>query len=106
MERDTHFTSALTRNAQAHPRPKRYIWGPVRERRATSDGSSADERVTSCGTMATVEALRTRLDALQWENNRLEAENRRLREEHPEESRVLTLEAELEQSKNEVARTG
>jgi regulator of replication initiation timing len=56
--------------------------------------------------MATVEALRTRLDALQWENNRLEAENRRLREEHPEENRVLMFEAELEQSKNEVARTG
>ena len=54
--------------------------------------------------MATVEVLRTRLDTLQWETNRLEAENRRLREEHPEESRVLTLEAELEQSKNEVAR--
>ena len=53
--------------------------------------------------MVTVEALRTRLDTLQWEANRLEAENRRLREEHPEESRAVTLEAELEQSKNETA---
>jgi len=53
--------------------------------------------------MATVEALRTRLDTLQWEANRLEAENRRLREEHPEESRAVTLEAELERSKNEAA---
>ena len=51
-----------------------------------------------------MEALRTRLDTLQWETNRLEAENRRLREEHPEEDRVLTLEAELEQSKNEAGR--
>ena len=53
--------------------------------------------------MATMEALRTRLDTLQWEVNQLEVENRRLREEHPEESRVLTLEAELERSKNEAA---
>ena len=51
-----------------------------------------------------MEALRTRLDTLQWEMNRLEAENRQLREEHPEEERVLTLEAELEQSKNEAGR--
>ena len=46
-----------------------------------------------------METLRTRLDMLQWETNRLEAENRRLREEHPEESQVLMLEAELERSK-------
>ena len=52
-------------------------------------------------TMATMETLLTRLDTLQWEANRLEVENRRLREEHPEESRVLTLEAELERSKND-----
>ena len=52
--------------------------------------------------MAT-EALRTQLDELKWEANRLEAENRRLREENPEQSRVVTLEAELEQSKDEAA---
>ena len=51
-------------------------------------------------TMTTVEVLRTRVDKLQWEVNRLETENRRLREENPEESRVLSLGAELEQSKN------
>ena len=55
---------------------------------------------TDRGAMATMEVLRTRLDTLQWETNWLLAENRRLREEHPEESRVLALEAE---SKNEVA---
>ena len=53
--------------------------------------------------MATVEVLRTRLDQLQWEVNRLETENRRLREDNPEHSRVLSLGAELEQSKNEAA---
>ena len=53
--------------------------------------------------MATVEVVRTRLDQLQWEVNRLETENRRLQEENPEQSRVLSLGAELEQSKNESA---
>ena len=53
--------------------------------------------------MTTAEALRTRVDDLQWKVNRLETENRRLQEENPEQSRALALEAELEQSKNEAA---
>ena len=48
-----------------------------------------------------MEALRTRLDNLTWEKNQLETENRRLREEHPDQSHVLQLEEELEQSKTE-----
>lgn len=54
--------------------------------------------------MATVEGLRTQVDALQWEINRLQAENRRLREENPEVDRAVALERELEQSQDEVAR--
>ena len=54
--------------------------------------------------MTTAEALRTRLDKLQWDANQLETENRRLREENPEESRVLTLEAKLKRSEDETAR--
>lgn len=54
-------------------------------------------------TMATVETLHTRLDKLQWEVNQLEMDDRWLREENPEQSRVLMLEAELEWSKNETA---
>ena len=51
-----------------------------------------------------MEALRTRLDNLTWEKNQLEAENRRLQEEHPDLSRTLQLEKELEQSRTETER--
>ena len=51
-----------------------------------------------------MEALRTRVDQLQWDLNRLKAENRRLREENPDAERIMALEAELEGSKGEVAR--
>ena len=54
--------------------------------------------------MTTVETLRTRLDKLQWDANQLETENRWLREENPEASRVLTLEAALKRSEDETAR--
>ena len=54
--------------------------------------------------MTTVEALRTRLNKLQWDVNQLETENRRLREENPEASRILTLEAALKRSEDETAR--
>ena len=47
----------------------------------------------------TQEALRTQIDKLQWEVNRLEAENRQLGEENPEVSREMSLEDELVQSK-------
>ena len=52
-------------------------------------------------TIMAMEALRTRLDNLTWEKNQLEAENRRLRDEHPDLSRALQLEKELEQSRTE-----
>ena len=50
-----------------------------------------------------MEALRTQLDNLQWEVNRLGAENRRLRDGDPETSSRLDTEAELQQSKAETA---
>ena len=50
-----------------------------------------------------MEALRTQLDNLKWKKNQLKTENRRLREENPDQSRVLQLEAELKQSANEAA---
>ena len=50
-----------------------------------------------------MEALRTQLDAFQWELNGLKAENRRLKEETPEASKVVALEDELERTRSEVA---
>ena len=47
-----------------------------------------------------MEALRTRVDSLQWEIHRLEVENRHLREENPEVSGTLE---QLEEAKREVA---
>ena len=52
-------------------------------------------------TIMATEALRTRLDNLTWEKDQLKAENRRLQEEHPDLSRTLQLEKELEQSRTE-----
>ena len=51
-----------------------------------------------------MEALRTRIDTLQWELNQLRVENWRLKEENPEASRLVTLEAELEGARGDVAR--
>jgi len=50
-----------------------------------------------------MESLRTQIDNLQWEVNRLDAENRRLRDGDAEVSARVDLEAELEQSKIEIA---
>ena len=50
-----------------------------------------------------MEGLRTKLDGLQWEVNRLEVENRRLREGDAEASARVDLEGELERSKAELA---
>ena len=50
-----------------------------------------------------MEGLRTKLDGLQWEVNRLEVENRRLREGDAEASVRVDLEGELERSKAELA---
>ena len=54
-------------------------------------------------TMTTVEALRTQVDSLQWEVNRLDAENLKLRSQSEEAGARVDLEAELEQSKQDVA---
>ena len=51
-----------------------------------------------------MEALRTRIDGLQWEVQRLTTENRKLREEHPGTSELLDRKAELETTKSDVAK--
>ena len=53
--------------------------------------------------MTSVEALRTQIDNLQWEVNWLDAENRNLRSHDEGESKIVDLEAELEQAKVAVA---
>ena len=50
-----------------------------------------------------MEALRTQLDNLRWEVNRLDVENRRLRAEDQEASKRVDLEAELEETRGDVA---
>ena len=50
-----------------------------------------------------LEALRTQMDTLKREMGQLEIENRRLREGNPDQEKLLELEAELEQSKEEIA---
>ena len=69
----------------------RYIWGP-------SPGYRENVDLEDCET----EALRTQLDNLKWEVNRLDTENRRLREANQEAVVLMDLETELEQSKVEV----
>ena len=49
-----------------------------------------------------MEALRTQIDSLQWEINRLDAENRKLREANEGAVALVDLETELEESKREV----
>ena len=48
------------------------------------------------------EALRTQLDNLQWELNRLDSENRKIRAENQETANRIDLEAELERTKEDV----
>ena len=50
-----------------------------------------------------MEALRTKMDSLQWEVNRLDAENKRLRADNSEAGERADLEMELEQSRKDVA---
>ena len=50
-----------------------------------------------------MEALRTKIDGLQWEVHRLGAENRKLREDNPGASERIDREAELEKTKYDVA---
>ena len=50
-----------------------------------------------------MEALRTRIDGLEWEVQQLMTENRKLREEHPGTSELIDREAELETTKSDVA---
>ena len=49
------------------------------------------------------EALKTQIDSLQWEINRLDAENRKLRESNLERSKFVDLESELALAKKDVA---
>ena len=48
------------------------------------------------------EALKTQIDSLQWEINRLDAENRKLRESNLERSQFIDLESELALAKEDV----
>ena len=48
-----------------------------------------------------MEALRDQLESLQWEVNRLDVENRWLREADEQATKLVDLQTELEQSKNE-----
>ena len=50
-----------------------------------------------------MEALRTKIDGLQWEVNRLDAENQKLRAEKPELGDRLDLAAKLDRAKGDVA---
>ena len=68
------------------------FWGPVRDPIAPVSGL----RDLASGTM---EALRTKVDSLEWDLHRLTAENRQLREANTEASERLD---ELERTKNEV----
>ena len=49
-----------------------------------------------------MEALRTQVDSLKWEVQRLEVENRRIREQNPVGSERVDCEAELERAKTDV----
>ena len=50
-----------------------------------------------------MEALRTRVDGLEWEVQRLDAENRKLRAEKPELGECVDLERELKHMKEDIA---
>ena len=52
---------------------------------------------------AAMEALRTKIDGLQWEVQRLSTENRRLKEDHSGLSDLIDREEELESTKGDVA---
>ena len=49
------------------------------------------------------EALKTQIDSLQWEINRLDSENQKLRDFSPERSRFVDLESELSLAKEDIA---
>ena len=51
---------------------------------------------------AVMDALRMKVDGLQWEINRLDAENHRLREENPDADERVDLEAKLQQAKSDI----
>ena len=50
-----------------------------------------------------MEALRTRIDGLEWEVQRLTTENRKLREDNPGTSELVDREAELEKTRSDAA---
>ena len=51
-----------------------------------------------------MEALKLKIENLQFEMTRLDVENKKLREQNPEESKVIDWEAELEHARDDVAR--
>ena len=53
--------------------------------------------------MSTGGVLRTRVDSLQWEVNRLDSENQRLRSQNPESASRVELEDELQRVKEDAA---
>ena len=78
-----------------------HFWGPVRDSSTIPKFDDTESRPESTQLM---EALCTHVDQLQWDINRLQAENQRIREENPDVSQTVALEAELELLKGEVAR--
>ena len=48
------------------------------------------------------EALKTQIDNLQWEINRLDSENQKLRDVNPERSRFVDVESELSLAKEDI----
>ena len=54
--------------------------------------------------MSTTEALRTQLDALQVERNRLMAQNRKLQDKQPERASAVDMEGELTETQEENVR--
>ena len=64
-------------------------------------GAATDEDYYTAA--MSLEALRTQMDTLKREMGQLEIENLRLRDSNPDQERLLELEAELEQSKEEIS---
>ena len=48
------------------------------------------------------EALKTQIDSLQWEINRLDSENQKLRDVNPEKSQFVDMEEELSLAKEDI----
>ena len=73
--------------------------GPKKKK--SRPGSRRDSRTQQVVEMSTTEALRTQLDALRLEKQRLEVENARLREANPEGAAQTDAETEMAQCRAE-----